>query len=83
MLFRKDCPVRRIPGVRLPNIRNPTRDTEAGEIRPTRKVTMMGNRIRVVLVTGLEGLAGIRIRRSFFVVTRRIAKGCTMGTSAI
>jgi len=88
-LAREVCAVsERLPSTphsrsRLPNIRNPTRETDAGEIRPTRKVTIMGNRIRVVLVTGLEDLAGIRIRRSFFVVTRRMAKGCTIGTSAM
>ena len=68
---------------RLPNIRKPTKDTEAGEISPTRKVTIIGKRILVVFVTGLAGLAGMRIRLSFFVVTRRMAKGCTMGTSAM
>ena len=36
---------------RLPNIRKPTKDTEAGEISPAITVMMIGNRILVVLET--------------------------------
>ena len=46
------------------------------------KVTMMGKRMRVVLLT-LAGLYGMRIMRSFFVVTRRMHTGWMTGTSAM
>ena len=45
-------------------------------------VTKMGNRMRVVLLICL-GLYGMRMRRSFLVVIRRMQGGCTIGTSAI
>ena len=60
--------------IRLPNIRNPTRATDWGAASPTRKVVSMGNAIRIPLDT-VPGVYSIRMQRSFFVVTKRIAKG--------
>ena len=68
--------------MRLPNIRKPTRETEAGATRPATKVTMMGNRMRVVLVTAL-GRYSILMARSFLVVTSLMAAGWMMGTRAM
>ena len=68
--------------IRFPNIRKPTRATDAGEIRPTIIVTIIGKAIFVVLETAF-GLYVIWMRRSFLVVTRRIANGWIIGTRAI
>ena len=37
--------------IKLPNIRHPTKDAEEGAISPTIIVTMIGNRMRVLLDT--------------------------------
>ena len=60
----------------------PTSDTEAGATSPAMIVTMIGKRILVRRETDF-GLYGIRIMRSFLVVTSRIAAGWMIGTSAI
>ena len=49
---------------------------------PAISVTMIGNRIFVVLET-FFGLYGMRIMRSFLVVTILMARGWMIGTSAI
>ena len=67
---------------RLPNIRKPTSATLCGETMPAITVTTIGNRMRVVFVI-LPGAYSMRIMRSFFVVIRRMQKGCTIGTSAM
>src|SRR5574344_1723525 len=67
---------------RLPNMRKPTSDTEAGAMSPVIMVTTTGNAMRTPFDTSLP-LYSILIIRSFFVVTILIASGCTTGTSAI
>ena len=67
---------------RLPNIRKPTSATLCGDTMPAITVTTIGNRIRVVFVI-FPGVYSMRIMRSFFVVIRRMQKGCTIGTSAM
>ena len=66
----------------MPNIRKPTSATEEGATRPAMNVTMTGNRMRVRLDTFLS-TKGIRMARSFLVVTSLMAKGWMMGTSAM
>ena len=68
--------------IRFPNIRNPTRATDAGATSPATNVTMIGKAILVNRLT-FPGSYGMRIMRSFFVVTALIAIGWMIGTSAI
>ena len=68
--------------IRLPNIKNPIKDTERGETIPAMMVTTMGKRILVVLLT-LTLAYCILIRRSCLVVISLMTGGWTMGTSAI
>ncbi|MPM31178.1 hypothetical protein SDC9_77732 [bioreactor metagenome] len=68
--------------MRFPNIKNPTREMEAGATRPAINVTTIGNKSLVILET-LFGLYFILILRSFSVVHIFIAKGCIIGTSAM
>lgn len=67
---------------RLPNIRNPTRETDIGATSPATKVTTMGKMIFAFLET-LTALYSIWMQRSFLVVSRRITIGWIMGTRAI
>ena len=67
---------------RLPNISKPIKATERGDTIPAIMVTTMGNIIFVSFDMGTV-LYGIRISRSFFVVSKRITGGCTIGTSDI
>ena len=67
---------------RLPNISIPTRETEAGATSPEIIITQIGNRMRVLRETDC-GLYGIRIIRSFLVVTALMANGWMIGTSAM
>ena len=68
--------------IRLPNIRKPTSATAFGAKMPVMIVMTMGKRMRVVLEICF-GSYGMRMSRSFFVVSRRMTGGWTMGTSAI
>ena len=67
---------------RLPNIRNPTRETDIGATRPATKVTTMGKMIFAFLET-LTALYSIWMQRSFFVVSRRMTTGWMIGTRAM
>ena len=60
--------------IRLPNIRKPISATASGATRPTMTVTTMGNRILVVLETGLP-LYCILMRRSALVVQALMTGG--------
>ena len=68
--------------MRLPNIKKPTSATLRGTNSPATMVIMMGNRIFAVLLTCFSAY-GMRIRRSFLVVTSRMTGGWMMGTSAM
>ena len=60
----------------------PTSATLRGTNSPATMVIMMGNRIFAVLLTCFSAY-GMRIRRSFLVVTSRMTGGWMMGTSAM
>ena len=68
--------------MRLPNIKKPTSDTDAGATSPATIDTTIGNRMRVRRLT-CPAAYGIFIARSFLVVTSLIANGWMMGTSAM
>ena len=68
--------------IRFPNIKKPIRETERGATIPATTVIRTGNKILVIFETFFCSY-GMRIKRSFFVVIRRITAGCTIGTSAI
>ncbi len=57
--------------IRLPNIRKPTSATAFGAKMPVMIVMTMGKRMRVVLEICF-GSYGMRMSRSFFVVSRRM-----------
>ena len=63
-------------------MRKPTSGNDTGATRPATNVITMGNRIFAVWETSPARYV-MRMRRSFLVVTARIAGGWMMGTSAM
>ena len=68
--------------IRLPNMRKPISSALLGAMVPATTVTNIGNSTRVVPDTAL-GLYGMRMQRSFLLVSIFITGGCIMGTSAM
>ena len=66
--------------IRLPSMSDPMSGVANGTRTPTMTVTMMGNRMRVRALISRE-VYGIRIARSFFVVSSRMTGGMMSGTS--
>ena len=61
-------------------MRAPMRGTEMGARMPAIRTTIRGNRKRAVQETGFSALKGMRIMRSFFVVSSLTMGGWIMGT---
>ena len=78
LLRRSTTPHSRI---RLPSIRQPTREAAEGTRKDTKMVTMMGNKIFSVLETGRSCF--ILILRSLSVVSAFMMGGWMTGTNAM